>query len=142
MQSLKLERKTYTSLNILLPLMWLYVHLRDEFYRDIVRFDTQLQRWETGFDPVPFAEGRAYHAATVLGSEIWLTGGSSAHEIFSDILVFDTLTLTWKNVALRCYICLVSQGLMCFQTQICHEGCHKDTWSAHTRVRLRRLTVS
>ena len=73
---------------------------RDDFYKSLLRFDTSLQRWETGFESVPFV-GRAYHAATVLGSKIWVTGGSSAKTVFSDIWVFDTLTLGWKEVTLR-----------------------------------------
>ena len=81
---------------------------RDDFYKDLLRFDTQLQRWDTGFEPVPFAEGRAYHAAAVLGSNIWLTGGNIADKVFSDILVFDTLTLAWERVTLRCHVNPVS----------------------------------
>lgn len=96
---------------------------RDDFYRDLLRFDTQLQRWDTGFDPVPFAQGRAYHAATVLGSKIWLTGGSASHEIFSHILVFDTLTLAWERVTLRCPICPGYNAYLCFQASasVLHE---------------------
>ena len=79
-------------------------HIRDDFYKDILRFDTLLQRWDSGFDPVPLAQGRAYHAATVLGSKIWLTGGSSSRDVFSNILVFDTLTLQWERVTIRCHV--------------------------------------
>ena len=104
-----------------------------------MRFDTHLQRWDTGFGPVPFAQGRAYHAATVLGSKIWLTGGSSANEVFSDILVFDTLTLAWERVTLRCHVYPVSLSLSVL-SKVClylHE--HTPYRSRHWRRKGKEL---
>ncbi len=57
---------------------------RDSFLKDLLRLDTKLQRWDSGFNPLPF-EGRAYHTATVLADKIWVIGGSSATAIFNDV---------------------------------------------------------
>lgn len=73
---------------------------RDNFFKDLLRFDTKLQRWDSGFNPLPF-EGRAYHTATVLADKIWVIGGSSADAIFSDVWVFDILSQEWEKYTVR-----------------------------------------
>lgn len=68
----------------------------------MLRFDTVSQRWESGFNSLPF-QGRAYHTAVLLGNKIWVMGGSNECTAFHDTWVLDTETLAWESVAIRCW---------------------------------------
>ncbi|CAL8466866.1 g6402 [Coccomyxa elongata] len=70
------------------------------FYNDLIRLDTQLLRWDCGFQKPPF-QPRAYHTAVCCGTKVWVIGGSDMGTIMPDVWVLDTVTLSWESVTVR-----------------------------------------
>ncbi|BDA40842.1 probable Kelch repeat-containing protein 2 at N-terminal half [Coccomyxa sp. Obi] len=70
------------------------------FYNDLIRLDTQLLRWDCGFQKPPF-QPRAYHTAVLCGTKVWVIGGSDMGAVLHDVWVLDTITLSWEAVTVR-----------------------------------------
>ncbi len=43
----------------------------------------------------------AYHSATLMGTEIWIVGGSDDKHTSSHVYVLNTGTLQWRTVSIR-----------------------------------------
>lgn len=66
----------------------------------VCKLDTASAKWSTGFLRPPFGQ-KKFHTATLVGSDIWVLGGSDLKTMSSDVYVLNTKTLQWRTVKLR-----------------------------------------
>jgi hypothetical protein len=62
--------------------------------------DTELPQWELCTEPLPFA-ARGHHTAIVVGTDLWVIGGSNQDSVLSDVAVLNLETLQWTLPQLR-----------------------------------------
>ena len=72
---------------------------RKTWCEGVCKLDTASEKWSTGFLRPPFGE-KKYHTATLVGSDIWVVGGSDQRDVSSRVYVLNTNTLQWRTAKL------------------------------------------
>ena len=72
----------------------------DRFYNDVHIFNVETNLWSfvDVQNPAQAPAGRHQHTANLIGEELYIIGGRSEKETFSDVWILDIATGEWSRV--------------------------------------------
>lgn len=70
------------------------------FYQDVLCLSYGDRKWNLLCETLPFP-ARANHTATLVGTKIWLIGGSNNEVVMADVHVYDTASGQWSTPEIR-----------------------------------------
>ncbi|KAL2610662.1 hypothetical protein R1flu_029235 [Riccia fluitans] len=69
----------------------------DKTMGDVLKFDTDKEKWSTPSFLGDLPSPRSSHTATVVGKKVYVFGGSGEKTTFNDVHILDTDTSTWST---------------------------------------------